>query len=111
VATKQHDKAIHLTATQNSFWLEQKFSQEKQYFKHDAGFGHPDQQCGARQRQRQAGGKAEQQHDQHAALQIHRKPLAPRRARFRQQRDIGRAVHVAVLADSRGLVPRTQRSA
>ena len=40
----------------------------------DAGFAHPHQQRRPRQRQRQAGRKAEQQHDQHAPLQIHRQP-------------------------------------
>jgi hypothetical protein len=43
----------------------------------DAGLAHPHQQRRARQRQRQAGGKAEQQHDQHARLQVDRKALAP----------------------------------
>ena len=43
----------------------------------DAGFAHPDQQRRSRQRQRQPGGKAEQQHDQHAALQINRQAVAP----------------------------------
>ena len=40
----------------------------------DAGFAHPYQQRRSRQRQRQPGGKAEQQHDQHARLQIDGRP-------------------------------------
>ena len=43
----------------------------------DAGFAHPHQQRRSRQRQRQPGRKAEQQHDQHARLQVYRPRLAP----------------------------------
>ncbi len=43
----------------------------------DAGLAHPHQQRRARQRQRQPGGKPEQQNDQHPPLQIHGKPIAP----------------------------------
>ena len=38
----------------------------------DAGFAHPHQQRRARQRQRQSGREAEEQHDQHARLEIDR---------------------------------------
>ena len=43
----------------------------------DAGLAHPHQQRRSRQRQRQPGGKAEQQHDQHARLQIDGEAVAP----------------------------------
>jgi len=47
----------------------------------DAGFAHPDQQRRTRQRQRQAGGKAEKHDNEHPALQIDCKTLTPANAR------------------------------
>jgi len=43
----------------------------------DAGFAHPDQQRRAGKRQRQPGGKAEEHHDEDAALQVDRDGVAP----------------------------------
>jgi len=46
----------------------------------DPGFTHPDQQRRSRKGQRQPGGKAEHQHDEHARLQVDGEALAPRGA-------------------------------
>jgi hypothetical protein len=46
----------------------------------DAGFPHPDQQCRARERERQPGREAEEQHDQHARLEIDREHVGEARA-------------------------------
>ena len=43
----------------------------------DARFGHPHQKRRARQRKRQAGREAQQQHDQDARLKIDGKRVAP----------------------------------
>jgi hypothetical protein len=45
----------------------------------DARFPHPDQQRRARQRQRQPGREAEEQHDQHPRLEIDRKRVSETR--------------------------------
>jgi hypothetical protein len=72
----------------------------------DAGFAHPHQQRRPRQRQRQPGGKAEQHHNQHPPLQIHRKAIAPRGARRGEMFSRGgrgfRCSHEKMLADSDG---------
>ena len=46
----------------------------------DARFPHPDQQRRAGQRKRQPGGEAEEQHDQHARLEIDRERVGEARA-------------------------------
>ena len=71
----------------------------------DAGLAHPHQQRRPRQRQRQPGGEAEQQHDQHARLQIDGETVTPGGGGLRLDRCRGSGFgsgHDRVLADSDG---------